>query len=83
MSLPNIRTMSIEGDEGHAGPLPGMLLGAVGAILLGIGAAGDDLGWLAIAGGILLAVGFMAAFLMHHILVEYDIYSRLEEVEKK
>jgi hypothetical protein len=79
----DIRKAIREGEEGHAGPLPGILLGAVGAVLLGIGAAGDDLGWLAIAGGILLALGFVAAFLMNHILVEYDIYARLEEMEKK
>jgi hypothetical protein len=70
-------------ERGHAGPLPGMLLAAVGAVVLGIGAASDDLGWLAIVGGIVLAAGIIAAFLMNHVLVEYDIYARLDEVEKK
>ncbi|MDP9238389.1 MAG: hypothetical protein M3P30_13530 [Chloroflexota bacterium] len=71
-----------EGEEGHAGPLPGMLAGAVGAIVLAIGAAAD-IGWLAIVGGVVLALAFVGAFVMHHMLVEYDIYARLETLEKK
>ena len=69
-------------EEGHAGPLPAMIVGAVGAILLAIGAAAD-LGWLDIVGGIVLAAGFVGAFVMHHMLVEYDIMSRLDAIEKK
>lgn len=69
-------------EDGHAGPLPGALLGAVGAILLGIGAA-NGTGWLAIVGGIVLAVGFFAALVLNHMTVEYDIYARLETLEKK
>ncbi|MEX2246133.1 MAG: hypothetical protein WEC75_05555 [Dehalococcoidia bacterium] len=79
----SISTIIHEGEEGHAGPLPGMVIAAAGAVALGIGAAGDDLGWLAIAGGIGLAVGILAAFLMHHMMVEYGIFERLESLEKK
>jgi len=68
-------------EEGHAGPLPGIAAGAVGAILLGIGAAADS-GWLAVVGGIVLAVGFIATPIMNHMMVEYDIYARLEKLEK-
>lgn len=76
------RSQVRKGEEGHAGPLPGMLLGAAGAIALGIGAAAD-LGWLSIVGGVGLALGFMASFVLNHVKVEYDIYSRLESLEKK
>jgi hypothetical protein len=72
------------GDEGgHAQTLPGTLVAAVGAVLLGIGAAGDDLGWLAIVGGIVLAAGIAAAGALHHVVVDYDIFGRLEKLEKK
>jgi hypothetical protein len=74
---------NIHNDElGHAGPLPGMLAAAAGAVVLGIGAAGDDLGWLAVVGGIVLAVGIMASFVMNHMMVDYGIYERLEKLEK-
>jgi hypothetical protein len=70
-------------ETGHAQTLPGTLVAAVGAVLLGIGAAGDDLGWLAIVGGIVLAAGIAAVGALHHVFVDYDIYGRLEELEKK
>lgn len=69
-------------EDGHAGPLPGALAGAAGVVMLGIGAAGDT-GWLAITGGIVAGVGVLAAFVMNHIMVEYEFYRRLEELEKK
>jgi membrane protein YdbS with pleckstrin-like domain len=72
----------IAGEQGHAGPLPGMLIGAIGAILLGVAVAGDW-GWLAIVAGIMVAIGIVGAFLMHHLMVEYDIYARIENLEKK
>ena len=72
----------IQAEDGHGGPLPGALIGAAGAIVLAIGAA-NDTGWLAIVGGILLAVGIFAALVLNHVTVEYDIYARLEELEKK
>lgn len=78
----NVQPRVRRSEEGHAGPLPGMLVGAAGAIALGIGAAAD-MGWLAIAGGIGLAVGIFAASVLNHIMVEYDIYARLDKLEKK
>jgi membrane protein YdbS with pleckstrin-like domain len=69
-------------EDGHAGPLPGALIGAVGAIILGIGAA-NGTGWLSIVGAIVLAVGLFAALVLNHMTVEYDIYARLETLEKK
>ena len=71
-----------EGEEGHAAPIPGALLGGAGAILLGIGAA-NDTGALAIAGGIVLAVGLMATLMLSHMTIEYGIFKRLDDIEKQ
>jgi hypothetical protein len=70
-------------EEGHAGPGLAMLVAAAGAVILGIGAAGDDLGWLAVVGGIVLAVGIAAESLLNHMQVDYDIFGRLEKLEGK
>jgi hypothetical protein len=70
-------------EEGHAGAGIASLVAAAGAVLLGIGAAGDDLGWLAVAGGIVLAVGVVGATLLEHMQVDYDIFGRLEKLEGK
>jgi hypothetical protein len=69
-------------EQGHGVALPGVLLGGAGAILLGIGAANDS-GLLAIIGGVVLAVGLLAASLLAHIGIEYGIFSRLDELEKR
>ena len=71
-----------EGEDGHAAPIPGALLGGAGAILLGIGAA-NDTGALAIAGGIVLAVGLMATLMLSHMTIEYGIFKRLDDIEKQ
>ena len=73
---------TVQSEEGHAGPLPGMAIGAIGAILLGVSVAGDW-GWLAIIAGVMVAIGIVGAFVMQHVIVEYDIYARLEDLEKK
>jgi hypothetical protein len=72
----------VRGEEGHAVAGLGTLVGAVGAILLTIGAAGDT-DWLIWVGGIVLAVGVVAAGLLHHSTVDYDMYARLEKLEGK
>jgi len=69
-------------EEGHALPSVAALAGAAGAILLGIGAANDS-GALAIAGGIVAGLGFLAASLLEHSKVDWDLYSRIEKLEKK
>ena len=74
---------TINSEDGHAGPAVASLVAAVGAIVLGIGAAGDDLGWLAIVGGIVLAVGVLGAIVLDHMQVEYNIFDRLEKLEGK
>ena len=70
-----------EGEEGHGAPIPGALLGGAGAILLAIGAANDK-DVLTIIGGIVLAVGLMATLLLSHMMIEYGIFKRLDDIEK-
>lgn len=77
-----LRTLLAGGEEGHAKSALGALVGAAGAVLLGIGAA-NDTGWLAITGGIVLAVGVVAAGAVYHAVVDYEIYDRLEALEGK
>ena len=69
------------GEDGHAEPTIGAVIGGIGAILLGIGAAADT-GWLAIVGGIVLAVGLLAMLVINHMTVEYNIFGRLDKLEK-
>ena len=57
------------------------LAAAVGAILLGIGAASDT-GWLSVVGGIVLGVGLLAMLVVNHMTVEYNIFGRLDKLEK-
>jgi hypothetical protein len=59
-----------------------MLVAAAGAIALGIGAASDT-GWLSIAGGVVLAVGIIGLSVLSHMTVDYDVFARLEKLEKK
>jgi hypothetical protein len=68
---------SAQDEGGHAAPLLGSLLAAVGGIVLGIGAA-RDAGTAAVIGGILLAVGVVAETLLQHVFVEYGIFRRLD-----
>ena len=71
------------GEEGHGPTLAAPVVAAVGAALLGIGAAGDDMGWLALRGGIVLAVGMVVLTVLNHGTVEKGMYGRLDELEKK
>ena len=71
-----------ENEDGHLGPVPGVLVAAAGTVLLGIGAA-NDTGALAVIGGIVAGVGLIATSVMHHMKVEYDIYKRLNDLEAK
>ena len=70
------------GEQGHVNAAPGNAIALAGAVALGIGSAAE-LGWLAIASGIVLGVGIVAGGVLHHRVVDYDIYSRLDKLEKK
>lgn len=63
------------GEEGHAVPLVGAIVGGVGVVLLGFGAANDNDG-LAIAGGIVAAVGIIGYDLLRHIFIDYEFFRR-------
>ena len=68
-------------EEGHAPPFLISIVAAAGAIALGIGAA-EDSSIVAIIGGVVLGVGVVAALAIHHAAVDYDIYRRLNDLEK-
>ena len=74
-------TKFLNREEGHGVTLPAVLVGGAGAVLLGIGAAADT-GWLAIIGGVVPAVGLLAASMVNHMMIDYSIYERLDELEK-
>ncbi|HWQ27844.1 MAG TPA: hypothetical protein VNN12_02345 [Dehalococcoidia bacterium] len=57
------------------------LVGAAGAVVLGVGAASDT-GALAVAGGVVLAVGLVLAAIVHHVAIEWGIMARLDRLEK-
>lgn len=73
---------AIEGESGHGTPALGALVAGAGTILLAVGAV-NDTGWLAIAGGVISLLGFLAMQVLNHITVDYDMYRRLEALEKK
>ena len=76
----NLRQLE-RSEEGHAAPFFLSILAAAGAIALGIGAA-EDSSIVAIIGGVVLAVGVVAAPLVNHMVVDYDTFRRLDDLEK-
>lgn len=72
----------LTGEEGHAVPALLALVGGAGAVAVGIGVAADS-DALAIAGGIGAAIGIFGGALAAHMTIDYDIYKRLEDLEKK
>ena len=70
----------VQREDGHAEPYLGVLIGAVGIVLLGVGAA-NDTGWLAIAGAVAAATGLITAFAINHATVEKGMYGRLEKLD--
>ena len=68
-------------EDGHiAVAVPG-LVAAIGALALACGAA-EDISWVAYLGGVLLAVGIVGAGVIRHRGIDYEIYDRLEKLEK-
>jgi hypothetical protein len=70
-----------DGEEGHAAPLLPALVGTAGAIVLAIGAAADS-SVTAVIGGVVLAVGLLGTTVLHHLTIEYDLFKRLDNLEK-
>jgi hypothetical protein len=68
-------------ERGHVEVGVPSLVAAVGAILLGIGAGGGG-AVLAIIGGIMLGIGIFATGLLRHRQIDYDLWRRLDKLEK-
>lgn len=68
-------------EQGHVEVGVPSLVAGIGAVLLGIGAggAGDA---LAIIGGVVLGIGVFGAGLARHRAIDYDIFRRLDKLEK-
>jgi len=72
----------INNDErGHVEVGVPSLIAGIGAVLLGIGAGGGG-AVLAIIGGGVLGVGVFAAGLLRHRQIDYDVWRRLDKLEK-
>jgi hypothetical protein len=65
-------------EDGHALPGLATLIAGIGAVALGIGAA-NDTGWLAITGGIVAGVGIVAAGVLHHQQIDYELFRRTDK----
>ena len=68
-------------EEGHTAPFFLSIVAAAGAIALGIGAS-EDSSIVMIVGGVVLGVGVVAAGTARHMMVDYDIFKRLDDLEK-
>jgi len=72
----------IHSDErGHVEVGVPALVAAVGAVLLGIGAGGGG-DVLAIIGGVVLGVGIFGGGFLRHRQIDYDVWRRLDKLEK-
>jgi hypothetical protein len=69
-------------ESGHVTVGMPSLVAAIGAVVLGYGAAGDS-DVAAVAGGFVLGLGIMAASIARHRSIDYEVYTRLENLEKK
>ena len=67
-----------EGDEGHVAPAGAATIAAAGIVLVGIGAA-NDMGWLAVAGGIVGGLGFVLYDTIHHIVIDKEFFRRTDD----
>ena len=68
-------------ERGHAVVGLLSLTAAIGAVILGIGVAADS-DAAAVIGGIVLGVGILAESTARHLTIDYDVYARLEKLEK-
>ena len=69
-------------EEGHAVATLAGVIGGAGIIVMAIAAAnGTD--WLTIAGGVVAGLGFVAAQAIHHRQVDWELFHRLDSVEKQ
>ena len=69
-------------EDGHVAPGLTSLVAGVGGVVLGIGAASDS-DVVTIIGGVVLGLGIVAAGFARHRNIDYEIYQRIETLEKK
>lgn len=69
-------------DEEHGHAMVGVpaLVAAIGAVLLGYGAAQDDT--IAVIGGWVLGLGVFGTSVARHRAIDYEVYDRLDKLEK-
>lgn len=77
---PRLPRMVHNEESGHAVLAVAVLPAAVGAVLLGIGAA-NDTGWLAIAGGIVTGLGIVFYDVTRHSTIDKGMYGRLDRLD--
>ena len=68
-------------ERGHVEVGMPSLMAGIGAVILGIGAGGGG-AVLAIIGGVVLGVGIVITGLLRHRQIDYDIWTRLDKLEK-
>ena len=68
-------------ETGHVEVGVPNLIAGLGAIALGIGAASDS-DVAMIVGGVVLGLGIFVSGVLRHRVIDYDVYSRLEKLEK-
>ena len=81
LRLMRIMCQRARSEERHAPLFLLSIVAGLGAIALGIGAAEDSY-IVAVVGGVVLGLGVVAALAIHHAAVDYDIYRRLNDLEK-
>jgi Flp pilus assembly pilin Flp len=67
-------------ETGHVMVGVPALVAAIGAVVLGYGAAED--GTIAVIGGWILGVGVFATAIAGHRGVDYEVFDRLDKLEK-
>lgn len=69
-------------ESGHVVVGVPSLVATLGAIVLGYGAAGES-DVAAVAGGFILGLGILVASFARHRSIDWDVWRRLDELEKK
>ena len=69
---------ALDAEEGHLESGLATVVAGIGAVALGIGAA-NDTGWLAVTGGIVAGLGIVAAGVLHHRTVDYELFRRTDK----
>jgi H+/gluconate symporter-like permease len=68
-------------ERGHVEVGVPSFVAGIGAVILGIGAGGGG-AVLAIIGGVVLGVGIFITGLLRHRQIDYDVWKRLDKLEK-